>query len=802
MSQLVVLNLGTGDWQQGFATVTVQLWQPDRAAPMQLTGSLPAAPELARLYQRWQCLYGMQSPQLYWRQSARATGAPRGDIGIAADIAAGVNAEFEIDAEDVTYISTTEFQQCCQNLQQQLNRWLNSEAFRPVDQKLRSWLALTDEIRFVITADHDRVLKLPWCLWQFFDDYTHAELALSPAVYTRSLQTHPPRRKIRILAILGDSHGIDTAHDQHLLEQLPDTELTFLVEPSRSQLTQQLWQSGWDVLFFAGHSSSQEQGQMQVNPHETLTIEQLKYGLRQAIAQGLKLAIFNSCDGLGLARDLADLHLPQVIVMREPVPDRVAQAFLKQFLAAFSQGRSLYLAVREAREKLQELEGEFPCATWLPVICQNPAEIPTSWQDWCPPKPARQWPTRRDWQTILLSTVAITSLVLGGRWCGGLQSLELAAFDQFMRGRPSEAPDPRLLVITVNEQDIAAQGNEPRRGSLSDRTLNRLLQTLEAAQPVAIGLDLYRDYPATLPALADRMRHSDRFISLCKRPDAQDDQSGVLPPPEIPANRLGFSDFVEDHDGVLRRYLLAVSPNAISACSPSQAFSAQLAWLYLNHHGIPFGFTPDNNLILGKQTFSRIQPRTVGYQPVDAQGMQFLLNYRSLPPRTVAQQVSLTQVLSGPMNPQVIKDRVVLIGVIANTSGDYWSTPYGTAFAQQVPGVFVQAHLVSQLLSAALDGRSLLRVWPQWGEGLWIAGWSLIGGMLIWRVRRWADRAIALGVAMGSLTGICFMLLLQGGWVPWVPPLLAVTATSGQVGYLLSRSQKQSQKQSSLEVEP
>jgi hypothetical protein len=31
--------------------------------------------------------------------------------------------------------------------------------------------------------------------------------------------------------------------------------------------------------------------------------------------------------------------------------------------------------VREAREKLQGLEDRYPCATWLPVICQNPSNI-------------------------------------------------------------------------------------------------------------------------------------------------------------------------------------------------------------------------------------------------------------------------------------------------------------------------------------------------------------------------------------------------------------------------------------------
>jgi hypothetical protein len=75
------------------------------------------------------------------------------------------------------------------------------------------------------------------------------------------------------------------------------------------------------------------------------------------------------------------LHIPQIIVMREPVPNKVAQEFLKNFLTAFAGGQSLYTSVREAREKLQSLEAEFPCATWLPVICQNPAELPVTWKE-------------------------------------------------------------------------------------------------------------------------------------------------------------------------------------------------------------------------------------------------------------------------------------------------------------------------------------------------------------------------------------------------------------------------------------
>ncbi|MGB3203875.1 MAG: CHAT domain-containing protein, partial [Crinalium sp.] len=148
------------------------------------------------------------------------------------------------------------------------------------------------------------------------------------------------------------------------------------------QVSDRLWGNNWDILFFAGHSTSDNQsGRINTRANEYLTINKLKPGLKNAIEKGLQLAIFNSCDGLQLAYDLADLNIPQVIVMREPVPDVVAERFLRHFLTAFSRGESLYLAVREAKGRLytEGLEDEFPGVTWLPIICQNPAEVSLVW---------------------------------------------------------------------------------------------------------------------------------------------------------------------------------------------------------------------------------------------------------------------------------------------------------------------------------------------------------------------------------------------------------------------------------------
>ena len=152
-------------------------------------------------------------------------------------------------------------------------------------------------------------------------------------------------------------------------------------QPTRQEFEKQLQNRSWDILFFAGHSSSNiaESSWIKIKEDEHLSIQDLKYALRTAIDRGLSLAIFNSCDGLGLAAELAELCIPQTIVMREKVFDPVASKFLNFFITEFASGKSLYLAIRRARERLQGEEGKYPCASWLPVIFQNPGCQPLSW---------------------------------------------------------------------------------------------------------------------------------------------------------------------------------------------------------------------------------------------------------------------------------------------------------------------------------------------------------------------------------------------------------------------------------------
>ena len=147
---------------------------------------------------------------------------------------------------------------------------------------------------------------------------------------------------VRVLAVFGDAEGIDLQRDRAEIEILPGAESTFLEQPNHSQLNESLWdQQGWDILFFAGHSYTEgNQGHLRLNGNDTLTLESFHQTLKTAVSKGLKLAIFNSCDGLGLSYTLADLGLC-AIVMREAIPNPVAEEFFRQFLIAFADGKSL-----------------------------------------------------------------------------------------------------------------------------------------------------------------------------------------------------------------------------------------------------------------------------------------------------------------------------------------------------------------------------------------------------------------------------------------------------------------------------
>ena len=756
MGKLVVLKIISGDWERGFP-VALQIGEEDRLPTTEQFGYLPGCARLVEHCEQWQQSYN--------------------DLPVLLRLDRPVAQETNISKPEKCL-------QAAGVLSHTLNHWLDSQSFRPLKERLLQKLPQSESIRFAIQTENLELQQLPWHLWQFFDEYSRAEVVLSAPNLDAAEKRSKVKNRVRILAILGDSEKIDISQDRQFLDNLPDAEVCLLPSPSREEIGDRLWSEQWDVLFFAGHSSSNgKNGRIAINKEDSLSINELKHGLKKAIEGGLQLAIFNSCDGLGLARDLADLHIPQTIVMREPVPDEVAQQFLKNFLEEYAlNSLPLHLALRQAREKLQNLEKNYPCASWLPVVYQNPAEMPPTWQQLrdgiAPPIEPISIFRHIAYPILVAGVAALTTL--GIRHTGLLQPLELKAFDRLMESRPLEPPEDRFLVIGVTDEDLQYQDDigMDRKGSLADAALAEILAKLKPHQPRAIGLDIYRNFPVKSDRsnLAVQLQETANFFAICKGDDPTLGSKGVGPPPELLPERVGFSDVVTDDDGILRRHLWYANFNKDSACQSERSLSLLLAAKYLQGEGIQPEITPEFNLRLGKATLKPLQKPAGGYQKIDDFGYQMLLNYRSGDKEQIAKLVTLKDFLEKPVNPDLVEDKIVLIGVTAFSMKDYFPTPYSDnlQITEKMPGVLLQAQMASQIISAALGDRPLLGVWPQWGDALWIFGWSLAGAILAWRLRSVRILVFSTTGAIGLLYGTCLLLLIQGTWVPLVPSALAL----------------------------
>ncbi len=773
MTKLVILNLGEGSFQNGFPNITMQLGETGNLW-MQVTGSLPPAPELPKLYRSWKILYKALN---YYSHKSRS---------------------IEVQEAGITNFSEYEYSNICQKLDQSLNDWLGNSGFTNIEQQLRTQLNATDSIRIIIQSDNHDVWQLPWHRWRLVkEDYPQGEVAFSFTEYPPPpLKLTKKRDKTKILVILGNSTGIRVQEDQKFLKRLPNVELLLLNEPQRQELNERLWEQGWDILFFAGHSQSEDEGETgriyinQNSENNSLTMGELEEALKRAVAQGLQLAIFNSCDGLGLVRELASaaVPLPVAIAMREPIADQVAQFFLKYFLSAFASGEDFQVAVRQAREQLRGLEGEFPAASWLPVICQHPAVEPPRW---CQLSKSGGVTGKKLASTLTLSFL-VTVLIIGMRMLGIWQWWELNVFDLLLRMRPHEAVDPRILMIIATPEDIKQQSVKPSgKASLSDLTLSVLLQKLQQEyQPITIGLDIYRDFPVETAnsELATYLEQNNLF-GVCKVRSPQDgDEQGVAPPPEISAQQIGFGDFVADADGVVRRQLLAMSPSADATdpCIAVNSFSLLVALHYLQQaQGIKFDYTPTGELKIGDVVVQELDGYFGSYRATDTRGRQILLNYRSGDsPLEIATTVTVRDILDDRISSSVLsqlKGRIVLIGIADSlaTSGDYWLTPLSATqpIAQkEIPGVFIQAHMVSQLVSAVLDGRSLFWLLPWWGDFSWTWGWCLLASLLYRSGLLPIEVRILL--ILGFNLGVGYLLFLRGGLVPLIPSIMAIALVS------------------------
>ncbi|MBZ0158169.1 MAG: adenylate/guanylate cyclase domain-containing protein [Alphaproteobacteria bacterium] len=385
---------------------------------------------------------------------------------------------------------------------------------------------------------------------------------------------------------------------------------------------------------------------------------------------------------------------------------------------------------------------------------------------------------------LLASTMTgllVCLCVIGVRSTGVFEFFELAAYDLCLASRahsvPSVSPGSRIVLVTVTEDDIQRLGQWP----LSDAVLSSLLQTLEGYRPRVIGLDIYRDIPVPpgTGRLSGIFARPHSIVSIRKMGDSG--SASIAPPFMVKGDtRVGFNDVIIDNGGIVRRGLLFADDGK----TVSYSFPLLLALFYLEKEGVvPRSDAEGQGYFhLGKTIFPPFEANDGGYVGADARGYQFLLDYRDAGDPFPA--YTLTQVMGGGVPADVFRDRIVMIGVTAESLKDFFHTPFSRredTERKRMSGVELHARSVSQLLRAALEGDEPLRPIREPAEWVWILFWSLAGSLLILRGRSFR-KLLLLGVlSLTLLVLVTYSAFILGWWVPVVPPAVS-WALSGAFG--------------------
>ncbi|HAX78072.1 MAG TPA: transmembrane sensor domain-containing protein [Cyanobacteria bacterium UBA11372] len=389
------------------------------------------------------------------------------------------------------------------------------------------------------------------------------------------------------------------------------------------------------------------------------------------------------------------------------------------------------------------------------------------------------------WRGALIVTPCVAGITIAIRLLGWLQPLELAALDANFRLRPLEPKDERIVIVSLEESDISTLKKWP----ISDAILARVLTKIKQQKPRAIGLDLYRNLPVE-PGHKELVKIFETTPNLIGIKKVIGDKfSDAIAPSPILAKlgQISANDVVVDPDGVVRRGILFPIPG-----EPLPSLGFALAAAYLKLEGITPLADSNGYLKLGSTVFKPFEKHHGGYVRADAGGYQILLNFRGSARSFTS--VSVVDVLDNRIPPDLMRDRIVLIGAKAPSLNDVFYTPFSGGLITtpvRTAGVEIQANLTSQILSTVLDNRPLIQVLPVLIEELWTVLWAGIIAAFGWKHRddknyQYLGKLTIAGVVSAlAVAAIAYASFLAGWWIPSVPPLLALLGSAVAIsGYV------------------
>jgi adenylate cyclase len=254
------------------------------------------------------------------------------------------------------------------------------------------------------------------------------------------------------------------------------------------------------------------------------------------------------------------------------------------------------------------------------------------------------------------------------------------------------------------------------------------------------------------------------------------------PPALEDSDRVGFNDLVLDPDRTVRRGLLFQNSDDSVV---DFAFALRLALLSLEMNPAPDPEHPEW-LRLGPTTLRPLESSDGGYNGLDAAGYQFLLDFGA--GRGGFDSIEFGAVLRGEVDPDRLRDRIVLIGVNAESVRDWFPIPLGDRYAdnQSVSGVELHGYIVDQLVRFGRGESTPTRVISDRSEVLLVVLFACLGCVLgaAGRGGAAAGAVETLGVLIGGLALLGFggaLFYRAGVWVPVAAPGLAWLSAIGAV---------------------
>lgn len=361
----------------------------------------------------------------------------------------------------------------------------------------------------------------------------------------------------------------------------------------------------------------------------------------------------------------------------------------------------------------------------------------------------------------------------------------------------------KIAIVVIDEKSIAEIGRWPW-----SRTVQAdLIDKIASGKPAAIGIDIMyseSESPAADKRLADAIKRAGNVVQATAFiTENSDTRSEPAPPPDflwdaafmevksvpgidwkswavrpekvnVPVEviaksaTLGHVANVPDMDGVLRWDIMYV--NYGDDCYPS---------LPLQVARVASKIDPKSMVLYGGSGI-QLGDRFI---KTDISG-RVIINYRGKEKSFL--HIPAVDLLNGKVSPQILRDRIILVGTSALATFDQKVTPFSANF----PGVEKNANVVHNILNNDFITKS-----PGFAEVIVIFVTTLLLVILTPRLKAKPVVMLGFGLISAYFLVTCYLMVLQDIWMNIFSPTanMILIVTAGTVTRLLSEEKQSRQ---------